>query len=66
VTKHLPEKSAPGTSEQVPRGPGGVGKIPAAVQYAHCTWMRLHRGNNQAFSSCKEAWNSRSSTIRLT
>jgi hypothetical protein len=28
VTKHLPEKSAPGTSEQVLRGLGGVGKIP--------------------------------------
>ena len=34
MTEHLPEESAPGTSEQVLRGLGGVGKIPA-VQYAH-------------------------------
>ena len=45
MTKHLPEKSAPGTgrtdpccrrrSEQVLSGLGGVHETPAAVQYAH-------------------------------
>jgi hypothetical protein len=64
VTKHLLEKSAPGTSEQVLSGLGGVHETQGPCSMPTGTWMRLHRvlagKNHSPFIECHQGVQERS------